>query len=105
MAALIAGAECVHACALGIGERVGNTQMDKMLVNLKLMKVAPWENQDLTKLKEYCEAVSRATDVPIHPNYREIAEDAYRTATGGHASPLHKAYKDSHSKLVDGGNG
>jgi len=34
MAALMAGAECVHACALGIGERVGNTQMDQMLVNL-----------------------------------------------------------------------
>src|SRR5947209_15888010 len=44
-----------RSCALGIGERVGNTQMDQMLVNLKLMKVAPWENQDLTKLKEYCE--------------------------------------------------
>jgi 2-isopropylmalate synthase len=32
MGALMAGAECVHACALGIGERVGNTQMDQMLV-------------------------------------------------------------------------
>ena len=42
MAALIAGAECVHACALGIGERVGNTQMDQMLVNLKLMGISPW---------------------------------------------------------------
>src|SRR5437867_8788425 len=35
MAALIAGADCVHACALGIGERVGNTQMDQMPGNLK----------------------------------------------------------------------
>src|SRR6266704_3333681 len=39
MAALMAGAECVHACALGIGERVGNTQMDQMLVILKLFGV------------------------------------------------------------------
>src|SRR5437588_11455288 len=84
MAALIAGAECVHACALGIGERVGNTQMDQMLVNLKLMKVAPWENQDLTKLKEYCEAVSRATGVPIPPNYPVVGEDAFRPANGVH---------------------
>ena len=37
MAALVAGADCVHASALGVGERVGNTQMDQMLVNLKLM--------------------------------------------------------------------
>src|SRR5437588_5765584 len=51
IAALMAGATCVHACALGIGERVGNTQMDQMLVNLKLMGIAPWAGQDLTKLK------------------------------------------------------
>src|SRR6266481_4597642 len=39
LAALAAGADCVHACALATGERVGNTQMDQMLVNLKLMNV------------------------------------------------------------------
>src|SRR5499425_1372135 len=64
MAALAAGADCVHACAIGTGERVGNTQMDQMLVNLKLMEVSPWENQDLSKLKDYCQAVSRATGIP-----------------------------------------
>ena len=58
IAALTAGAECVHACALGIGERVGNTQMDQVLVNLKLMGVSPWAEQNLTKLKEYCQVVS-----------------------------------------------
>jgi len=63
LAALMAGAHCVHACAVGIGERVGNTQMDQMLVNLKLMGIAPWDKQDLTKLKPYCQAVSRATGV------------------------------------------
>src|SRR6266568_1037324 len=101
MAGLIAGADCVHACALGIGERVGNTQMDQMLVNLKLMKVAPWENQDLTKLKEYCEAVSRATGVPIPPNYPVVGEDAFRTATGVHAAAVIKAYKKNDTELAD----
>src|SRR5579863_6466084 len=38
MAAVIAGANCVHGCAIGLGERVGNTQIDQMLVNLKLMR-------------------------------------------------------------------
>src|SRR5256885_504622 len=42
LAALAAGADCVHGTALGIGERVGNTQIDQILVNLKLMGVAPW---------------------------------------------------------------
>ncbi len=53
MAAIIAGANCVHGCAIGLGERVGNTQIDQMLVNLKLMGIAPWDQQDMTKLKQY----------------------------------------------------
>jgi len=92
MAAIIAGATCVHACAIGLGERVGNTQIDQMLVNLKLMGIAPWDQQDLTKLKEYCQAVSRATGVPIPKNYPVVGDDAFRTATGVHAAAIIKAY-------------
>src|SRR5580704_3360530 len=92
MAAILAGANCVHGCAIGLGERVGNTQTDQMLVNLKLMGIAPWDHQDLTKLKQYCQAVSRATGVPIPANYPVVGEDAFRTATGVHASAIIKAY-------------
>lgn len=101
MAALSAGADCVHACALGIGERVGNTQMDLMLVNLKLMGTSPWAGQDLSVLKEYCDAVSGATRVPIPPNYPVVGEDAFRTATGVHASALIKAYKKNDIELAN----
>ena len=93
LAALMAGADCVHACAIGIGERVGNTQMDQMLVNLKLMGIPPWDEQDLTKLKQYCQAVSRATGVPIPANYPVVGDDAFRTATGVHAAAIIKAYR------------
>jgi 2-isopropylmalate synthase len=93
IAAIVAGAHCVHACAVGIGERVGNTQMDQMLVNLKLMDVAPWAEQDLSKLKQYCQAVSRATGVPIPANYPVVGDDAFRTATGVHAAAIIKAYR------------
>lgn len=101
MAALAAGADCVHACALGTGERVGNTQMDQMLVNLKLMGISPWDNQDLTKLKDYCAAVSRATGVPIPANYPVVGEDAFRTATGVHAAAVIKAYKKNDIELAN----
>jgi 2-isopropylmalate synthase len=101
MAALVAGAECVHATALGIGERVGNTQMDQMLLNLKLMGIAPWADQDLTKLKDYCLAVSRATGVPIPANYPVVGEDAFRTATGVHAAAVIKAYKKNDIELAN----
>jgi len=101
IAALMAGADCVHACALGTGERVGNTQMDQMLVNLKLMGVSPWDEQDLTKLKEYCQAVSQATGVLIPPNYPVVGEDAFRTATGVHAAAVIKAYKKNDVELAN----
>jgi 2-isopropylmalate synthase len=101
MAALVAGANCVHATAIGIGERVGNTQMDQMLVNLRLMGIAPWDQQDLTKLKDYCQAVSRATGVPIPANYPVVGEDAFRTATGVHAAAVIKAYKKNDIELAN----
>jgi isopropylmalate/homocitrate/citramalate synthase len=101
MAALVAGADCVHATALGIGERVGNTQMDQMLVNLKLMGVPPWADQDLTKLKHYCQAVAQATRVPIPANYPVVGEDAFRTATGVHAAAVIKAYRKNDLELAN----
>ncbi len=101
MAALVAGVDCVHATALGIGERVGNTQMDQMLVNLKLVGIAPWDKQDLTKLKQYCEAVSAATGIPIPANYPVVGEDAFRTATGVHAAAVIKAYKKKDIELAN----
>src|SRR5437868_5104263 len=100
-AAYAAGADCVHASALGIGERVGNTQMDQMLVNLKLSGAKPWRDQDLTKLREYCESVSRATCVPIPVNYPVVGSDAFRTATGVHAAAVIKALKKEDSELAN----
>jgi 2-isopropylmalate synthase len=101
LAALAAGADCVHATAMGIGERVGNTQMDQMLVNLKLMEVSPWAEQDLTKLKDYCVTVSEATGVPIPKNYPVMGEDAFRTATGVHAAAVIKAFKKGDIELAN----
>jgi len=101
LAALAAGADCVHGTALGIGERVGNTQMDQMLVNLKLMNISPWAGQDLTRLKEYCQTVSLATGVPIPRNYPVMGEDAFRTATGVHAAAVIKAFRKGDIELAN----
>ncbi len=101
LAAIAAGANCVHGCAIGLGERVGNTQMDQMLVNLKLMEIAPWDEQDLTKLKQYCQTVSRATGVPIPANYPVVGDDAFRTATGVHAAAIIKAYRKNDALLAN----
>jgi 2-isopropylmalate synthase len=101
LAALMAGAHCVHACGLGIGERVGNTQMDQMLVNLKLMEIPPWKDQDLSRLKDYCQAIARATGLPIPRNYPVVGEDAYRTGTGVHAAAVIKAFRKNDVELAN----
>ena len=98
LAALDAGATRLHGAALGIGERVGNTPMDTLLVNLVLMG---YIERDLSALVEYCEAVSAATGVPIPANYPVVGRDAFRTATGVHASAIIKAYRKKDYALVD----
>ncbi len=96
--ALEAGAHRVHACALGIGERVGNTPMDQLLVNLQLLG---WIDRDLTRLHDYCSTVSEATGVPIPDNYPIVGRDAFRTGTGVHAAAIIKARKKGDEWLAD----
>jgi 2-isopropylmalate synthase len=96
--ALEAGAHRVHACALGIGERVGNTPMDQLLVNLQLLR---WIDRDLTRLAEYCTRVSEATGVRIPDNYPIVGRDAFRTGTGVHAAAIIKARRKGDDWLAD----
>ncbi len=98
LAALAAGADQVHGAALGIGERVGNTPMDQLLVNLRMMGAV---DRDLRKLKEYCEVVSEAVGVPIPPNYPVVGADAFRTATGVHAAAVIKAFNKNDVELAN----
>ena len=98
LAAIDAGATRVHGAAIGIGERVGNTPMDILLVNLVLMGR---RQADLTHLGEYCQTVAEACGVPMPPNYPVFGRDAYRTATGVHASAVIKAFKKKDAVLAD----
>jgi 2-isopropylmalate synthase len=98
LAAYRAGATRVHGCALGVGERTGNAEIDLLLVNLKLLG---WIDRDLSKLGEYCHAVSDALGVPIPSNYPVIGTDAFETATGVHAAAVIKAYRRGDDWLVD----
>ena len=98
LAAVQAGADVIHGCALGIGERVGNTPMDQVLVNLKLLGAI---DHDLIKLKEYCEVASRACHVTIPPGYPVFGSDAFRTATGVHAAAVIKAFRKGEPELAN----
>ena len=98
LAAIAAGANQVHAAANSLGERVGNTPMELMLVNLRLLGII---DRDLSRLREYSEKVAHATHTTIPPNYPVIGRDAFRTATGVHAAAIIKAYKKHDPMLAN----
>jgi len=98
MMAIAGGVDRVHACALGIGERCGNTPMDLLMVNLKLEGIF---EGSLEKLSDYVHLASEATGTPIPRNYPVFGEDAFRTATGVHAAAIIKALRKGERALAD----
>jgi len=98
LAAIEAGASRVHGTALGIGERVGNTPMEQLLVNLNLLGM---RHDNLSSLQGYVDSVSAATSVPVPANTPVIGRDAFRTATGVHAAAIIKAQKKGDRWLTD----
>ncbi|MEE9471723.1 MAG: LeuA family protein [Gemmatimonadota bacterium] len=98
LAAIEEGVDRIHATALGIGERVGNAEMDLLLVNLKLLGA---HEGDLTRLPEYCRLAARMCDVSVPHNYPVVGADAFRTGTGVHASAIIKAIRMGDRWLED----
>ena len=98
LAAIEAGATRIHGTALGIGERSGNTEMDLLLVNLKIMGI---HDADLTMLPEYCELTAAACQIPLVHSYPVFGSDAFRTGTGVHAAAIVKAHQKGDAWLAD----
>src|SRR5207245_10086205 len=96
--AATAVADRVHGSALGIGERVGNTSMDQLLINLQLWGLI---DRDLSPLVEYVSLVSEHCGIPIPPNYPALGSDAFRTGTGVHAAAVIKALRKGDRDLAD----
>ena len=98
LAAIEAGVDRVHATALGVGERVGNAEMDLLIVNLHLLGA---HRHDVSKLREYCELAAQAIGVPLPVNYPVMGADAFRTGTGVHAAAIIKAKQKGDDWLAD----
>ncbi|MEE2888311.1 MAG: LeuA family protein [Planctomycetota bacterium] len=98
LAAIRAGADRIHATALGIGERAGNAEMDQLLVNLRLLG---WIDNDLARLNEYISVSADAVGITVPNNYPVFGDDAFETGTGVHAAAVIKAYKKGDSELAD----
>ena len=98
LAAIEAGADRVHATALGVGERVGNAEMDLLIVNLHLLGT---HRGDMSGLRAYCELAAEAIGVPLPFNYPVMGKDAFRTGTGVHAAAIIKARQKGDDWLAD----
>jgi len=98
LAAIEEGVDRVHGTALGIGERVGNVEMDLLLVNLKLFGM---HDGDLSRLPAYCALAADMCGIEIPHNYPVFGGDAFRTGTGVHAAAIIKAMKKQDRWLVD----
>ena len=97
--ALRAGADRLHGTALGVGERVGNTPLELLLLNLGLLESAG--DCGLEALARYCDTASRALNWPIPVNYPIVGRNAFRTATGIHAAAIAKAEARGDSALAE----
>lgn len=98
LAAIEAGVDRVHATALGVGERVGNAEMDLLIINLKLLGA---HRHDVSQLREYCLLAADSIGVPLPANYPAMGTDAFRTGTGVHAAAIIKARKKGDAWLAD----
>lgn len=98
LAAIEAGADRVHATALGVGERVGNAEMDLLIVNLVLLGA---HRHDVSKLREYCLTAAEHIGIALPPNYPVLGKDAFRTGTGVHAAAIIKAKRKGDDWLAD----
>ena len=98
LAAIEEGVDRVHATALGIGERIGNVEMDLLLVNLHLLGT---HNHPIDRLSDYCRLTAEMCGVEVPHNYPVIGDDAFRTGTGVHAAAIIKAMQKGDGWLED----
>ena len=82
LAAAEAGAEMVHTCVNGIGERTGNTSTEEFALNLHLNYGV--ETLDLSKVERTCRMVAKYTGFPIAYNKPLIGKNAFSHEAGIH---------------------
>ncbi|NOZ01597.1 MAG: 2-isopropylmalate synthase [Deltaproteobacteria bacterium] len=98
--AIQGGAERIHGCALGVGERSGNASMEQIIMNLRLLG-AIGDDRPLDTLLDYCNCASRILRHPVPTNLPLAGRDAFRTQTGVHAAAIVKAQEKGDSYLAD----
>jgi len=81
LAGVEAGAECVHSCANGLGERTGNAALEELIVALHIL-YGYRTHYDLSKLPELGELVSRLSRFDIAANKPILGERNFTRESG-----------------------
>jgi isopropylmalate/homocitrate/citramalate synthase len=81
LAGVEAGAECVHSCANGLGERTGNAALEELIVALHVLYGYDTK-YDLAKLPELGELVSRISRFPIAANKPILGDRNFTRESG-----------------------
>jgi methanogen homocitrate synthase len=81
LAGVEAGAEVVHSCANGLGERTGNAALEELIVALHVLYGYD-THYNLAKLPELGELVSRISRVPIAANKPILGDRNFTRESG-----------------------
>ena len=98
LAAVEAGVDRIHGTALGIGERVGYTPMESLLINLKLAGVV---RNDLTYLPEYVNAVQRHCQVALPQTWPGMGADVFTVVSSSRQQVIHDALERGMPNLAE----
>jgi len=111
IAGIEAGAEVVHGCLTGLGERTGNASLEQIIVASKVL-LGMDVDIDFKRLYETCKNISKLSKVPIPINAPLIGDVAFAREIGLGAKlfntapttlfPVNPAFLDRKPKIVLG---
>lgn len=81
LAAVVAGAQVVHVCVNGLGERTGNAPLEEVAVAARVL-LGLDIGIDLPRLKELSALVEQLAGVPLARNKPVVGEDAFAREVG-----------------------
>ena len=81
IAAVTAGAECVHSCGNGLGERTGNAALEELMLTLDLL-YGYETGYKFDQLPELGEMLSRLANVPIARNKPILGDGNFTRESG-----------------------
>jgi len=82
LGAVTAGAEVIHVCVNGLGERTGNAGLEEVALMLKGCLGYEMPNYDFSKFKELSDLVAKLTGVPVNPNKPVVGGRTFARESG-----------------------